>query len=185
MQHAPEASPNRCQGNDRAGQCRVYAMRDSDGNFVSKFCARHGGHNGLTAAKKQAKYAMNLGKWQDRVGELAGSSSIKSLRQEIGVMRMMLESRLSRVKTEVDLEQAIGPIGEMILKIEKLVVSCQKIEEKMGATLDKSAVLSIATQILEVISTVLDSSGLTPGQAEEILAGISEGVAQVMTTDSE
>jgi hypothetical protein len=44
-----------------------------------------------------------------------------------------------------------GAIGDMVLKIEKLVSSCHKLEGLMGQLLDKQAILQFAGEVIDII----------------------------------
>lgn len=156
---APDA-PNRCQGSYTHGQCPYTAV---DG---SKYCPMHGGHAALKAAEAQRKRLYNLAKWQDRIGEHADHPQAKSLREEIGILRILLEGVMGMCKDQNDLLMYSNKISDLTMKLEKLVSSCHRLEEKTGMLLDKHAALRIATQVVNIIGMhvedpdVLESIGI-------------------------
>jgi hypothetical protein len=184
IQRAPEDDPNRCQGTAKGGQCQNYALRDKEGNFISKYCIVHGGFAARNAAEKQRIRKYYSTKWAAKIARYAEDKGVKSLRDEIGILRMMLDERLEQINDELGLVKAMGPISELILKIEKLVTSCHRLEEKMGATLDKSAVMGLADQILNIIAVNLENADLDAKDQENLLLGITTGIENIFRDGS-
>ena len=136
------ADPKRCQANNAHGQCSFIKIPGSD------YCHVHGGSNGM---KKKSLQNYRLARWQMRTAELANSEGVKSLRDEIGILRMMLEEKLNQVDNVTELMVVSHVISDLILKIEKVVMTCHKIEKSMGELLDRSDILTIASQIISAI----------------------------------
>jgi hypothetical protein len=151
------------QGN---GQCHFKAQEGK------KMCPVHAGSMSATREAATALKNYNLTKYQARVGELANSNGVKSLRDEIGILRMMLESKLNGIQDDMSLMIESHQISDMILKIEKLVVSCHKLEQNMGALLDKSSILSLAAKIVTIIGEMVPERATEISNA--ILAAITE-----------
>lgn len=146
--------PERCQGMTALGQCKNKAVQDQDHPDL-KYCSIHGGANKLVERKKESMRLYHLAKWNVELERHAGHPGIKSLRDEIGILRMMLEYKLNSIHTPVDLILQSGPISEMIMKIEKIVASCHKLEGSIGQLLDKAAVIQFAGEIIGIISEEL------------------------------
>jgi hypothetical protein len=142
-------SPNRCQGVSQQGQCWNNVVPGTT------FCPLHGGPNQANVNAKKELRNYRLTKWQDRIGEKANSTGIKDLRDEIGILRIILEERLEHCKSEMDLILHSGPIADLILKIEKVVASCHKLEGSMGQLLDKQAILQFASEIITIVGDTL------------------------------
>jgi hypothetical protein len=155
-QKVDEDSPDRCQGvMQGVGQCRNIKAPGS------QFCLRHGGNKAAEANRKEGTRTYMLQKWRERVNTFADSSNIKSLREEIGIVRMMLEMFLNRFKDEEDLLMHFEKVTSLIDKIEKLVVSCQKLEEKTGSMIDKTTLLVICDFLVGIVGEhVLDPDAL-------------------------
>lgn len=130
----------------------------------------HGGYIALKQAEVARKRVYNLAKWQDRIGEHANHEQAKSLREEIGILRILLEGVMDMCKDQNDLLMYSNKISDLVVKIEKLVSSCNRLEEKTGMLLDKHAALRIATQIVNIIGTFIDD--------EETLEQIANQVAE-------
>jgi hypothetical protein len=144
--------PERCQGMASFGQCRNKGIRFDHGT-VGKFCKIHKGTASLIADRNQNASNYLLTKYQARLQRHATSPNIKSLRDEVGILRMMLEERLNRCGDDTDLMIQAGPISDLVVKVEKVVSSCHKLEGSMGQLLDKQAILQFANEMVSVIGS--------------------------------
>ena len=113
---------------------------------------RHGANKALEAAAEESKRNYRLTKWKARVGQFADNDQIKSLREEIGIMRLLLEETLNKCEDSVDLMLYSHKMSEFVMKIEKLVVSCDKLENRMGLMLNKSTIINLAQQYVTIIN---------------------------------
>jgi hypothetical protein len=141
--------PNRCQQVTSQGQCLNMAVENGTK------CIAHGGHKELESQRNQSLRLFRLGQWQARSEELLAHPNIKTLREEIGILRILLEERFARCQSGTDLVFQAGPISDLILKIEKVVSSCHRLEASMGKHIEKSQLLIFAGQIVNIIAEVL------------------------------
>lgn len=109
---------------------------------------------------------------QARAEELAGSKHTKSLRDEIGLLRLLVESRINECKSGVELAVAGPQIAEMIAKVDKLVNSAHRLEGALGQTLDKQALLNFAEKIIAISGRYIAEERLSDF-GDEILAALS------------
>lgn len=145
------ADPRRCQANDGKGQC--LNMRAVN----SEYCPVHGGIRGIRKEIKAENKMYRLGKWRAAVSRFQDHDQLKSLREEIGIMRMMIDEKLSACQDAQDLLMISGPMGDMIAKVEKLVLSCDKIESHLAGILDKTQALQLGQEMVEIIGRHLDT----------------------------
>ena len=165
-----EDDPNRCQSTaTQYGQCMNKAVTDS------KFCICHGGAAAINRRNKAAMHNYVLTKWQAKLDQHRDAPNIKSLRDEIAILRMLLQERLEKCTTELDLILQSGPISDLVMKVDKLVNSCHKLEGSLGQLLDKQAILQFASQVINVITENLDD----PVKIDSISTGILEIVGQI------
>lgn len=163
-------SPNRCQAVTHNGQCLNEAV--VGGNF----CRVHGGNKTEEAQKKKALKLYRLSKWRAKVAHFANSPEIKSLREEIGIVRMILEERLNACNSVNDIFTYSSSISNLIDRIEKLVSSCNKIETKLSTTLDKQQILTFTSEVLNIISDEISDADILERIGDRILGTISRGV---------
>lgn len=140
-----EGHPNRCVSVGPQGQCCYMAYPGATR------CARHNGQAEATAEKKKDAKQYRLEQWGARVGELADHDKVKSLRDEIGITRMLLEATLNKCTDVNELLLYTPKISLLTGQLEKLVVSCTKLEQSGGMLMDKSAALALAGKIVDII----------------------------------
>lgn len=139
-------SPTRCQATVKTqGQCTLEAVPGSP------YCSVHGGSKIALAQRTAELNNYRLTNYKVRVGELANSEKVKSLRDEIGILRMLVEERLNSCRTDLDLIIHSQPLAELIMKVDKLVNSCHSLETKMSLMLDRSAVIQLSSVIVDII----------------------------------
>lgn len=158
--------PHRCQFINNVGQCVNKAV---DG---CEFCYAHGGSNIARNEQKQQIKNYRLGKYKSRISELAESEGIKSLREEIGVLRILLETRLNKINDDQELILQSGPISDLVLKIDKLVTSCHRLEDRMGFLLDKTKVMQFAQVVTDILTRHIDDPEVLELIANEIMEAI-------------
>ncbi len=115
-------------------------------------CKMHGGINVLHKQNATAIRNYRLGQWNQRVNEFADSPAVKSLRDEIGIARMTLEVIILKCQSPNQIFLHSNKIADMLSRIEKLITSCNRLEDKLGYTIDKASIIMITTQIVKVIS---------------------------------
>jgi len=165
FQTVEDDDPRRCQGQHQHGQCRNKSVEGHDR------CPLHIGR-GLHAEKQKKVRNYNLAAYQGRLDELTEAPAIMSLREEIAILRMMLERRLNSCKSEVELLGSANAVGDLISKIEKVLTSCHRLELSAGLHLDKPTALAMGTKIMEVIAEFIDD--------QDKLDQIAEGIINVI-----
>lgn len=160
-----EFDPRRCQSNISGDQCPYIREEGSD------YCMRHTGKsNGQ--AKESRNYQLAI--WQSRVNQFADNNQVKSLREEIGILRLVLEKILLKCQNDNDIFLYSSKISDHVTKIEKVVTSCHRLEEKTNLLLDKSAILQLAGTFVEIISRHILDALIIEKIQEEMLTTIME-----------
>ena len=83
-------SPTRCQAVNTQGQCRNESVEGGT------MCMCHGGNKQLEAAESKSLRNYRKSKWLARISVHAENSGIKCLREEIGILRIIMEERLDQ-----------------------------------------------------------------------------------------
>lgn len=141
-----EDDPKRCQSNIRTGQCHYKAVEGS------QYCLRHGGHVAEKQRSSENVSNYRLSVWQTRLNEMRNSEGIKSLRDEIGLSRIVIENIVNLCKTDNDLLMHHSKLNQSVLTMEKLITSCQRLEERNSYLLDKDQLFVIVDSITKIIS---------------------------------
>lgn len=167
-ERAQPEDPNRCQGSDKyLGQCRYKAVPGS------KYCPRHKGDLTVRARERANLREYQLGRYQQAYKEFATDPAAKSLRQEIGLARMLLEEIFKRCQAnDNQLIVFLPRISEMVERIRKLVESCHRIEERLGVTIDRQTMLQMGEIIIATISEEVTDPIVLERLANKILIAI-------------
>ena len=138
------ADPNRCKASIGTGQCMTLAVEGSD------YCQVHAGSY-RPPEKGLRQYLLATAQDRARLAAFAEHDDIKSLRDEIAFTRMMIERLWNFGKTDVEKMAIFGRINTHVLTLEKLVKTCNQIEERLGSLLAKPTLLRVGQQICEVL----------------------------------
>jgi len=164
-----DSDPDRCQAVTSNGQCR---NKKYDEN--TNYCLAHGGNRGEDTAKKISKKNYYRSRWQARLEQYTDNDNIKSLREEIGILRLILEETLNKCNDESELIIQSNKISDLVMKVDKVVTSCHKLEGSMGHLLDKQAILQFASEIITVISEEIEDKEILNRIADKIVKRVSD-----------
>lgn len=159
--------PRRCQGITAHGQCQ-YLREDN-----SEFCIMHGGNRAGEQKKKKDLRNYRLTKFQARTSELANNDNLKSLGDEVGILRMLIEERINSCLDASELLLVSGPLADLVMKCSALVEKCQRLESKLGQHLDRTKVMQFAQVCVEIISNYIDEDDIG-SVSDEILKALGE-----------
>jgi len=161
-----EYDPQRCQAvRPTSGQCTNKAV---DG---SNYCYAHGGNKGVEKKKRENMNNFKLNQYKTRANELNESDKISSLKDEITLLRILIEERWNRCGNQQELLLSSGPISDLIMKCSTVVEKCHKLDARLGNLLDKSKIIQFAQCIIEIVSRHTD---------EEILESISTEINEAL-----
>ncbi len=160
-------SPMRCQAVTSKGQCLNKATVEGG------FCPVHGGNRAVATAEAERKRLYHLTKYRERLDELdSPNQDIKNLREEIGIMRIVMEAIVNQCDGPAEILCHAPKISDLATKIGKLVTNCHNIDKSLGQYLDKNDIVQIAQEIVQVISGVVSDA--------EDLEAIIEGIEMVL-----
>jgi hypothetical protein len=162
-----EDDPRRCPTVTALGQCMLMKTEGQE------HCPMHSGR-AIAAVPARALNNYRIQKFNTRLEELVNSGGIKSLRDEIAILRMLIEERVNFCKDSHDLILASGPISDLATRLEKLVTSCHKLEGSMGELMDKQALMHFATRVVDIITEEIQNDILIEKISDRILAAMAE-----------
>jgi len=163
LERCAPGDARRCKANGQHSQCPYLA------NEGSIYCDRHASNQEKAAIVLDGQRNYNLTKWRARVNELADNTKVKSLREEVGIIRIMIENILNRCQDEYDLAMNTGKLSDLLMKAEKLVSSCHRLEAANGQLLDKSMALNFAAGIVDIIATEIGDAVMVEKISERIM----------------
>ena len=164
------ADPRRCKASAGSSQCRDLAAPGAD------FCLSHQGVD-QTNAQSTRLYLLAKADSQKRLLQLADHEEIRSLREEIAIIRMLIEGRMNLIKSDNDLLIQSGAINSLVLTVERLVKSAHTIEQQLGILLSKSAVIALGQTICKIIVEELDGIERYEEIVDSIMTRISTSIA--------
>ena len=167
-ERAGDEDLDRCQAISGPGQCNLRAVENSE------FCPAHGGNMAHQANKNKELRNYRLSKFQARIAELGNNDNITNLRDEIAILRIMIEERINTCKDSHDLMLMSSPLSDLIMKVEKVVVSCNKLESKLGNLLDRNKALQFAQIIVQIIGNYITDEEELDKISEEILKALKD-----------
>jgi hypothetical protein len=143
----------------------------------SRYCIMHGGNRTITSNRVKDLNNYRLGKYQTRVSELANNPNLRSIDEEIGILRMILESIIEKCESNVDLMLFSQRISDLIQDITRCVNLADKLATKSGMLIGRSEALLIGEKIIDIISTHITD--------ERILLQIAEQISDSLLTKVE
>lgn len=164
-----EDDPRRCQGvRPTKGQCRNIAVEGST------FCPGHGGNKAFEAEKKRKIRNYKLNKFHLRIQELGDSSYVMDLREEIALLRMLIEEKVNQCNDNTDLILVSGPLSDLVVKVEKLVTSCNRLDFKLGGLLDRTKVVQYAQSLVRIVAKYVTDEVALEKISEEFLTTLEQ-----------
>lgn len=147
--------PRRCQSN-RGGtsQCINVAV---DG---SKYCPAHGGNRAASARKEDELKLYHGSKFLARAEEVRKNGAILSLTMELAYLKEILQQKLLLIKDEHSFVIHQAGATDLIMKIDRLVHSCVKLQDKLGSTLTADQALQFAEQLTQIVCAELEGEAL-------------------------
>jgi hypothetical protein len=81
--------------------------------------------------------------------------ALKSLRGEVALLKSMLELRVNICESDAELVASMPGIKDYAIAIEKLASAMHSMDVKLGNLLSKSALMSLAQEIISIIDSNL------------------------------
>lgn len=160
--------PTRCQAvNPTKGQCFNKAIEGTS------LCPCHGGRAAIQHQENAQLRTYRLKKFQARLTEFAEHDKIKSLRDEIGILRILIEERLNLCNDELQLMLHSSQLSDLVMKVEKLVTSCNRLEGQLGTMLDKTQALQLGAEVVEIVARHVENEETLGAIADEIIESIN------------
>lgn len=162
--------PNRCQGVCAAGQCPYKAVPGGT------HCMRCGGNKQLDKIEKDSADMYRVDMFKAKIAQMKNSGEVKSLVNEVAILRMVLEEQLRGCESTTDLLLHANRISDLVVKIDKLVVSCHKLEKNLGQHLDKGALIQFAGEVVTLIGNVVTD--------KEQVSAVADGILEIVKNAS-
>ncbi len=164
-----EDSPIRCQAViPTRGQCINKQMENS------KFCPAHGGNRAAGNAKKDQMRLYQVDRFQQKLDAMQDHTEANSLGGELAVLRMLMETWLTRCTDSHELLMHSQSISKLANDIEKVLSSKSRLERILEGSLDKNQAMAWIGDVVDIISNHLTDSDVLNQVADELLASFNE-----------
>lgn len=144
--------PRRCQGVTPHGQCEYLAVEGS------KFCNYHS--NGAAPVKAERKkterYMIDNQSLRSSYLRQQDDAEYLNLRDEILLATAVLERRLNTLKTDSDVIMAVGPVSQLLQRLESMKISLLKLQTQLGLVIGKDELRSLAQEIATILDEELE-----------------------------
>lgn len=111
-----------------------------------------------------------LGKWQARMQEFKDSPELKTLNNELGILRIIFEETLAQAQTSEELLFAAGKIMQISDKIKETLNVSTQLELKLNQHLSTQQLFAIAEQILNLAIKYIPD----PAQCDKLATEFAE-----------
>ncbi len=159
----PEDSPDRCQALGGQGQCPFGKVEGSN------YCPRHGGNKGAQKLAIESKRLYQIAKFQERIDFKANHPKVKSVTDELAVLRMTLEAKLNKIQDDQELVMQSSSITEMVTSIGKLAKLLTQIDKVTGESLDRNQAKAWVSMVISIISTYVTDPDLLTLISEDMM----------------
>jgi hypothetical protein len=157
---------DQCEHSGPHGQCHNSRV---DG---SAFCDRHSNE-----AERIKGYRLSSPELRERY-EHHASATLASVRQEIILLRAMIEDRLSLATNEAERLVAFKAVRPALVDVVKCVDTLTKLEQQTSVVLGKEALAALSGKIISILSGALadvpDHDRIIDLVAKQIAAAIAD-----------
>lgn len=157
---------SQCQHSGPRGQC-VYQKVDG-----SDFCKKH-----CNEADRIRSYRLSDPEAQKRFDHLANSAALETVREEVVLLRMLIDERYSLAKTEADKINAFSVIHPALSTLNKLVESLSKLERQADLVLGREALEELGEDIVTIIIEELSNVEGYTEIVDRVAARITSSIA--------
>jgi len=163
----PTDSPDRCQKISRTNQCIRPRLRLSDGT-LSEFCEGCGGNAEQSNLDKENLSLYHLEKYKNRTDNLTTHKQSKSLANEIGILRMLLEKVLTSCKTDDEVLMRTPQMMMIMDKLTKTIPSSHKLDMSLGNTFSLYTANQLADEIIRIVDDHIEDKDIVTTIALDI-----------------
>lgn len=164
--------PEVCQGTKGSGPCEYRRVPGSE------FCHLHG--SAASQKKIEAKDLRNYrlsSMFGDRAVQMSGGTAIKSLSEEIGLLRSLLEVIYNSLTSQNEALMYSDKIMNLSKEIRSQVETWQKLQERNRELMARDQVIALFDQLIERIVTYV--------QDPDILRNLADDAHQILTQGME
>lgn len=163
----------RCQYTGRRGQCNHSSIDNS------QYCSRHSNEE-----HRMRKYRIQNPDLQERLGHHDDEASLKTVEQEIVLLRSMIEDRLNLAENKAERLSAYSVVTPMIGQVNKLVENLGKLRTSSSTLLNKEALRKLGDQIVHILVEELRGVPESDTILERVAERVADAIAEAKNEDN-
>lgn len=137
--------PNRCQAlRGDQGQCINMSVEGSE------YCPAHGGNRGAAKLREAERKLYEANKYLN-IANKRDNNALLTLTTEVAALKSLIEARLKLIHDDHSFVMHSQVVGDLIMKSEKLVSSCVRLQEKLGNMMSAEQALQFADDVQNAI----------------------------------
>jgi len=140
----------------------------------SNRCSHHGGNIADEIIAREESRNYDLQRYRARLATKADAPNIKSLTEEIGILRLMIEARLNACADDNDLMMQSSAIALLINSTDKLISSSHKMDFINKNYVSKGELAQFATEVVTIVNTYVKDPDVLEAIANAIIAKLDE-----------
>lgn len=145
-----EDDPRRCKGMSNGSQCLFRAVEGGD------YCTIHGGNTIELKNKKKEIYDLRKTRYLQEFRRMSENSFWRSNREEVGILRVILQELLQKCESQNDIYVNASKMSDIISKINKLLETSLKIDEKLKALISEEKMYEIAQLLVDAVFKIIE-----------------------------
>lgn len=158
---------DKCEHTGTRGRC------DLDSVEGSQFCAKHSNE-----ADRIKGYRLSSPELRERFEHHSRSDLFSSLRQEIDLLRAMIEDRVSQADTPAERIAAFNAVRPALVDVVKCVETLSKLERQNNIVLGKEALSWLSKEIINILIGELEQVQGYERIVDRVAQRISKAIAE-------
>lgn len=135
----------------------------------SDYCERHSDE-----AERIKGYHLDNPAFKERFDRLSDLSTVK---QEVSILRALLESKLSFARNDAELIAAFQSVRPAVVDIVNCVEKLQKLERQADLVLSKEALMEVRNVIVKILTDELSALPNYESIVDRVAKGIAKAIA--------
>lgn len=154
--------------NEMCVQCKYKRV---DG---SQYCPRHGANKEIRKKAQMATYEFKRDDIRRQIAFLAADPLRYNLEEDLAIMRATLQDLINKIEPGRSLFEHSDTIGNMVMRIEKLVGSCLTQAQKCGLLMTPEEFYNSVEEIMQIVYDEVQDVEVIKRIAARISESLSE-----------
>lgn len=173
------ADPRRCKASASTEQCWNVAEEGFD------YCPKHARHVANPFGEQRRQYQLTQARLRTRLNQITDHEEIKSLREEIGLTRILIEELFNSAKDKSELLLKSATFIGLAQTLERLIKTSHQIEQNLGLLLSKPTVIVLGQQIINILNDELQGIEDYEKRIDKIHGRMFDSIEAITNTEEQ